>query len=335
MKKYIWVCTILLCSFLLVGCGKYGESDVIKDFEKKISKSKGYHLTGELIIKSNEDSYKYDVDASYQKENYYRVGLKNKTNNHEQIILKNTDGVYVLTPSLNKSFKFQSEWPFNSSQTYLLQTLLKDIKNDNKRKFEETEKQYIFTTKVDYTSNTDLIKQKIYFDKKLNVEKVEVYNKSGNVQMSMKFKDIDYKSTFKKNYFELKENMTASLSNTDETQIVSKIDDVIYPMYMPNNTKLENQETIEKGKNGERVILTFSGEKPFMLIQETASKEQDILTIPVFGEPEILTSSVAAVSDGSVSWMNNGIEYYVVSDTLSQSELLEVVKSVSVMPVVK
>jgi len=41
--------------------------------------------------------------------NSLRVSLKNKTNNHEQIILKNSDGVYVLTPSLNKSFKFQSD----------------------------------------------------------------------------------------------------------------------------------------------------------------------------------------------------------------------------------
>lgn len=334
MKKYIWVCAILLCSFLLVGCGKYGESDVVKDFEKKVKNTKGYNLTGELTIKSNEESYKYDVDASYKKDNYYRVSLKNKTNNHEQIILKNADGVYVLTPSLNKSFKFQSEWPFNSSQTYLLQTILKDIKNDSKRKFKETDKQYIFTTKVDYTSNTDLVSQKIYLNKKLNIEKVEVYNKQGNVQMTMKFKDIDYKATFKKNYFDLKENM--SVANTEDTvKTVSKIDEVIYPMYMPENTKLENQETVKKGTNGERVILTFSGDKSFMLIQETASVEQDMLTIPVFGEPEILTSSVAAVSDGSVSWMSDGIEYYVVSDKLSQTELLEVVKSVSVMPVGK
>ena len=132
---------------------------------------KGYHLTGTLTIKSNEDSYKYNVDASFKKDNYYRVSLKNVTNNHEQIILKNADGVYVLTPTLNKSFKFQSEWPFNSSQTYLLQTLLKDIKEDNKRKFQQTDKQYIFTTKVNYTSNPDLINQKIYLDKKLNIQK--------------------------------------------------------------------------------------------------------------------------------------------------------------------
>ena len=334
MKKIATLCMMVACSLLLFGCGKYGEKDVIKDLTKQMDRLKGYHLTGTLTIKSNEDSYKYNVDASVKKDNYYRVSLKNVTNNHEQIILKNADGVYVLTPTLNKSFKFQSEWPFNSSQTYLLQTLLKDIKEDNKRKFQQTDKQYIFTTKVNYTSNPDLINQKIYLDKKLNIQKVEVYNKDGNIQMQMEFKDIDRKATFKNDRFSLKENMSVA-STDDEVATVSKIDDVIYPMYVPDNTHLESQDTVKKGSNGERVILNFTGDKSFMLIQETASKEQDMLTIPVFGEPEILTSSVAAVSDGSVSWMSNGIEYYVVSDKLSQQELLEVVKSVSVMPVGK
>ncbi len=46
------------------------------------------------------------------------------------MILKNDDGVYVLTPALNKSFKFQSEWPENSSQAYLFESLVKDITED-------------------------------------------------------------------------------------------------------------------------------------------------------------------------------------------------------------
>lgn len=55
-------------------------------------------------------------------------------NNHEQIILRNKDGVYVVTPSLNKSFKFQSEWPYNNSQVYLLQSIVDDIKDDEGKK---------------------------------------------------------------------------------------------------------------------------------------------------------------------------------------------------------
>lgn len=334
MKKIILMITILLSAFILVGCGKYGEKDIIKDLKEKMKACKKYNITGELTIYNNENKYKYDVSASYKKDNYYRVSLKNKINNHEQIIIRNKNGVYVLTPSLNKSFKFQSEWPFNSSQTYLLQTLYNDIKNDNNRKFKETKKRYIFTVGVDYPNNPDLIKQKIYFDKKLNIKKVEIYNKKGNIQMLMMFDKVDYKPSFKKNYFELKENMN-SVNTNDDTKTVSKVDDIIYPMYMPKNTHLDNEEIVKKGTNGERVILTYGGDKSFMFIQETASKEKDLLTIPVFGEPEIITESVAAISDNSISWMSDGMEYFITSDKLSTNELLEVVKSVSTMPVGK
>ena len=145
MKKiYLVIC---MC-FLLVGCGNYSSKDATKDLEKKINDLKGYNLTGELEISNNDDIYKYDVNASYAKDDKFRVSLKNKTNNHEQIILKNSDGVYVLTPSLNKSFKFQSDWPYNNSQTYLLQTLLSDIQNDDKKEFKETKDNYVFTTTV-------------------------------------------------------------------------------------------------------------------------------------------------------------------------------------------
>lgn len=45
---------------------------------------------------NHEDTYTYDVKASYQKEDYYKIELVNKLNNHEQVILRNDDGVYVV-----------------------------------------------------------------------------------------------------------------------------------------------------------------------------------------------------------------------------------------------
>jgi outer membrane lipoprotein-sorting protein len=317
----------------MIGCGKYGEKDVVKDLTKKIENAKGYHLTGVLEMINNEDSYLYDVDVSYEKDEKYRVSLKNKTNNHEQIILRNDDGVYVLTPSLNKSFKFQSEWPYNNSQSYLLQTLLKDIKNDKDRKFKENDKGYVLTTKVNYSSNKALTKQNIYLDKNLSITEVHVLNEQEQVQIKMKFDKMDMKATYDQKYFTLKENMATAVVDED-VKPVSKIDDVIYPMYIPNNTHLASQDKITK-ENGERIILTFSGDKPFMLVQETAIKENELLTIPMYGEPVILTGTVAAISESSITWVNNGIEYYVVSDVASEEELLNIARSVSVMPVGK
>ena len=50
-----------------------------------------------MEILSNEETFTYSIEANYLKGDYYKVTLVNQTNNHEQIILKNSDGVYVMT----------------------------------------------------------------------------------------------------------------------------------------------------------------------------------------------------------------------------------------------
>jgi len=330
MKK---ICLVLCACLLLVGCGNYTSKDATKDLEKKINGIKGYNLKGTLEITNNDDVYKYDVEASYARDDKFRVSLKNKTNNHEQIILKNTDGVYVLTPSLNKSFKFQSDWPYNNSQTYLLQTLLSDIQNDDKKEFKVTTNHYVFTTAVNYPNNNDLTKQKIYFDKKLNPKKVEVMNKEGDVLIKMTFTKTDLKAEFKNDYFSLEQNMKTAKTES-KTETVSKIEGDTYPMYVPENTKLASKDTVDLD-DGQRVIMTFEGDNPFMFVEQTANVEDELAIVSVYGEPFQLATSVAAVSDNMISWVSNGVEYYVVAENMSKDDLMSVANSVSAMPVSK
>ena len=330
MKKIL----IILCFCLFIsGCGKYTVKDAEKDLENKINKLKSYNLTGEMEIINNDDIYKYNVDVSYSKNDKYRVSLKNKTNNHEQIILKNSDGVYVLTPTLGKSFKFQSDWPYNNSQVYLLQTLLADIQNDSKKEFKNTSSNFIFKTKVNYPNNSDLVNQKIYFDKKLNPVKVEVLNDEEDVLIKMTFDKVNLKPKFKKEYFTLDENMEVSKEN-DNTKIVSKIEEEIYPMYIPENTKLADKETISLD-NGERVIMTFEGDNPFMLIEQTASVSPNDSVVSIDGDPYQMAMGVGAISDNMISWVSGGIEYYVVANNMSNEELVSVANSISVLPTSK
>ena len=327
MKKYILLCSA--CILLLTGCINKNEKDVYNNFKNTVEKSKGYHLTGTLELVSNETVYNYDIDVSYKEKDYFRVSLKNKTNNHEQIVLRNDSGVYVITPSLNKSFKFQSEWPYNNSQSYLLQTILMDLENDNERTYEETKDYYIFTSKVNYTNNEELINQKVYIDKNNKINKVEVLDKNNNVKIKVEFKDVDLKSVYNDDYFELDKNTSSKI---DET--TSNMKDIIYPMYIPLNTNLSNQETI-KTETGERVILTFEGESPFMFIQENIKTSDNLDITPVNGEPVLIGDTVAAMTDYSVNWFNNGVEYYVVSNILDGKKLLEVAKSIGSVPTIK
>lgn len=328
MKKCILICMIVL---MTTGCMEKGQNTILKEIEKNMNDLDSYHVHGEMQIINNEDKNLYDVDVSYAKEDQYRVSLKNQTNNHEQIILKNSDGVYVLTPTINKSFKFQSDWPYNNSQAYLLQNIIDDIKNDKEAKFTKKKNQYIFEVKAMYTNNQSLKKQRITFNKNYVIQKVEVLNDSGDTIITMNFKDVDLKANYKKDYFKLKSNMGETL-NTMATS--DSLDDVIYPMYIPENTKLTSQEKV-KLKEGERVILTFSGDKEFTLIEETASVSDSNIIVPVSGDIEMVSDVYGYVTDNAISWISNGIEYYISSQDVDKDELLMIASSISMLPVSK
>lgn len=334
---------IFLCLIFLTGCGKKSEEDVLKSYTSAVEKAKSYYLNGKMELVNNEDVYTYDISVSYEADDNYKIELVNTVNNHEQVILRNSEGVYVVTPSLNKSFKFQSDWPYNNSQVYLLSSLLDDINNDEERVFETKDNEYVFTTRVNYPNSPKLEKQKIYFNANNLPTRVEVLDKDGNVEIKMVFNKIDLKADFNDTYFDLssildtevKEENNEEQQNTEtETKETATIDDIIYPMYLPTNTYLANQEKV-KVDNGERLILTFAGDSSFVLVEETVSITNSPEIIPTYGEVELIGASLAVINDNSANWFSNGIEYYVVSDTMDSSEILEVAKSISVLPVGK
>ena len=328
MKKYVLSILLLLCTVLLVGCGKTTKEDVINDLAKSVEKTNGYYLEGEMEIINNEDAYKYNVEVSYKKDDQFRVSLTNKANNHEQIILKNSEGVYVVTPALNKSFKFQSEWPYNNSQIYLLQSIVNDLQNDKDATFSEEDGSYTLESTVNYPNNNNLKSQIVYLDKDKTIKEVNVLDANKTPQIKMKFNKIDMKATFNNKHFALNTNIESS--STEETYTpVSKFASAIYPMYMPNETHLSEEDVVSK-TDGERLILTFEGESPFMLVEETATISEETEIIPVVGEPFFLIDTVAAITDTSISWVSNGVEYYISSDVMEQDELINVAKSLSV-----
>ena len=333
MKK---ISLLLLLSLLVVtGCSKNSEQNVLKNMSKDINNSKGYILTGKLEVVNNDDTYNYQVTSAYKKGDYYRISLKNTANDHEQIILKNDEGVYVLTPSLKKSFKFQSDWPYNNSQVYLLQSIIQDIENDNKATMEKDKNNYIFTSTVNYPNNRNLIKQKVTVDNKLTVKKVEVLNDNDIPKITLNVKSIDKSPKFGKNYFEIEDIMsTFEDTDTKDTKQTSSIDDIIYPLVVPEGTKLKSEEKLTK-TGGERVILTFEGEKPFLLVEETAKQEDELTIIPTIGEPYMFMDTIGSLSDNSLTWSSGNMEYYLVSDVMNQEELVEIASSINVLPTMK
>ena len=320
--KRIVIVLMLICIFL-TGCGKNGQSTVTKRIINNYKKSNGYKIEADLEVMNNDEVYNYYVESSYDKKfDYYKVVITNKSNDFEQIILKNDDGVFLLTPSMNKSFKFSSDWPYNNSQIYLYDRVIDDINGDSNKKYEFRNNKYIYNTKVSYSNNSKLTNQKIVFDNKYKIKQVDVYDKDNNICMKLTINKISFSPKFSKKYFHLSDDY-----KNKKTKETMNIDDIIYPLFLPSGTKLVDEKKINKD-NGQRVIMTYDGEKSFLLVEETLDVFNDLTIIPSSGEPFQLLDTIGVMSENSLNWISGNMEYYLVSEVMDKDELVEIAQSI-------
>lgn len=319
---------LVICCFLLMGCNKTESGDIINSFKKNIDKPH-YVLVGQMDIVSNEELYHYDVSVSYLEGDYYKASLINKDTNYEQIILKNKSGVYVITPSLNKSFKYQSEWPFNSSQSYILESLVNDLENDSNVLIEEVDDTYVLQSTVNYPNNSSLTSQKITFNKDKMPTLVEVYDEDGVINITFKVISIDFDSNLTSDMFDVEK-----ASCTDCMSEVSISNETVYPMYLPEGTKFSNEEVVDDEET-KRVILTFSGDKSFTLIEEVAALPSEFEVNSSSGELVFYENVLGNLNESTLNWNSNGKEYYIIGNNLTNEELLKIAASTSVVALAK
>ncbi|QCJ40688.1 DUF4367 domain-containing protein [Bacillus sp. S3] len=329
-KKLMLLITGLMVIFVLAACGSKSQDDVVKELKSKQSDLSSYKVKAKMTLKMGSDSQVYNVEIWHKDPTFYRVNLKNAEKDQSQMILRNNQGVFVLTPALNKSFRFQSDWPQNSSQAYLYESLIKDIVADKEAKFSSTKKHYIFETKTRYQNNSMLPIQEIKLNKSdLSPAVVKVMDPDRNALVTVEFSKVTFKADFDKDDFDMKKNMTRGQLNLPA---MAKGGDqsfaVKYPTFELKGTKLieEKPVTIEDGK---RVVLTYDGKKSFTLIQEkVTAKAASTSSTNMEGEIVDLGITIGAISDHSISWSYDGVDYMIASKNLTKEEMIEVAKSV-------
>lgn len=332
MKKRIGILMVVVIGLILVlaACGEKSQEEVVAKLEKNLESMDGYKAKAEMTMNTGQEEQKFMIDTWYKKKDFYRVALSNNQDEKgSQVILKNEDGVFVLTPALEKSFKFQTDWPENSSQPYLYQSLVNDVKEDKEATFETTDANYIFKTKTNYQSNNNLPYQEIHFDKKTYAPVlVKVLDKDKKALVEVKFSSFDTAPEFKKDDFTMEKNMASS--DVDAPVSGQETDNtltVLFPLYMAG-AELKERKEVDLA-DGKRVILTFSGEKNFTIVQEKMNVSTTLSSPQaVNGDIVNLGHTVAALSNNTLTWSYDGVDYMLASEELTKEELFEVAQSV-------
>ena len=329
-KKWFMLLAGLLVVLALSACGTKSQEDVVKDLNNKLEDIKGYKAEAKMTLQMGTDPQTYDIEVWHKEPDFYRVNLKNAQKEQSQMILRNDDGVFVLTPALNKSFRFQSDWPQNSSQAYLYESLVKDIMEDKEAKFSATKDHYVFETKTRYQNNQMLPVQEIKLKKSdLSPVSVKVMDPDKNALVTVEFSNVKFNASFDKKDFDMQKNMTGAQL---EVPVMAEVEDqefaVKYPQMDMADVKLVDEQEVQT-EDGKRVVLTYDGEKSFTLVQEKAAvMPTSSVVTSVKGEPVDLGFTIGALSDNNISWTYQVVDYMIASNDLSPEEMSEIARTV-------
>jgi len=341
MRRITWIVAIVMSfALVLAGCGKKDAGGVVKDLNKIITKLEGsegsYKGAGRMILQSGQQPLEYAVEVWYQNPYYYRISLKNQEKDITQIVLRNDEGVFVLTPHLNKSFRFKSSWPENQRQVYLYQSLVQSIVEDADRQFTTEDNSYVFDVAASYNTGT-LARQKIWLDKtSLSPQKVEVSDTNNNVVVKVEFTQFEFDKKFDKDSFDMQRNMTSY--NLQSMQTMSpdkgKTDpnksaqfEMVEPTYLPSSTAIQN---ISETKVGEQraYLLRYAGKYNYNIL-EFAPREY-AATSMLSGDIVDLGFTIGVITGSDVrtmAWTYDGYEYRLTSADLPLAEMVKVAQS--------
>lgn len=332
---------VLALVLVVAGCGARDAGSVVKGLDKKVSNLSSYSTSGTMVLNTGIEPQEYQVEVWYQKPNYYRIALSNAKKDISQIVLKNDEGVFVLTPHLNKSFRFQSEWPENQGQVYLFQSLVQSISADNERQFTKEEDSYVFDVQANY-SNASLVHQKIWVNQKTYApQHVEIYDGSNNALVVMNFNDFVFDKEFEKDSFDMQRNMTGgkivlpTLGQSDgkgtaggngKTPAAQEVT-LIEPSYIPKGVSKPQLSETKLGEN-KAVVLKYTGAYNYTLMEsrptEKSASFQDGQLIDLGYGFGVLTGT----DKKTLLWMYEGTEFRLSSGDLPVGEMVNIAVAV-------
>lgn len=320
MKKIIsFLFIIVFSSMILTSCER--GKKVVEDFSTAISSLESYKVTGKLYSMFPSGTKECLVTVYYKRPDFYRVEVDNQTLNEKQIVIKNQDGVEIIVPSVNKTFKVKSSWPLNSSYPYLLQSLSKDIISDEEKtkKIEDNFTTLTVKTKMFEDANPS-VEQIVFNNKTGYPEEVYVYDDNHNLISKFVYEKIEPDITIKDDMF----NPTKTLESLNEhyqEMIETFIRAITYPTYYPVDATLD--EEVIKGTTIKTAIMKFEGENPFTIIQQYLEYSTIPSTSFIDGDIYIMGGSIGVISEKTVFFYEQGVEYIIASNTLPVIEMIK------------
>ena len=306
---------------LVAGCGAPTKQNVVSKLETQAETldATNYQTTAKMTVQMDNGSQTYYIVTSYDSPNTYKIALGDANKQINQIIVKNPNGMFIVSPSLQKVFRFNGNWAQNQGHIYLYDQILQQIVNSNNVKLAKSGNNLTFTMpvtpqndvvttqKVELAQGTYAPKQVVLLDKQ---NKAVVTIDFLSFQQGMKFTSAEFDP----------QKLAQSGKATTTMASMSEFG-YIEPLQIPTGDKLQLQQP----QSSDDMLMRYSG--PYGFTLEEWRPTAGVAGLPsaelvdLFGVPGILSGTGNA---HQLTWMNNGVEFSLTSSQMTVDQMRQV-----------
>jgi outer membrane lipoprotein-sorting protein len=325
MRKpwYLVLVSLLILSLTLVGCGKQDQETVLKDLTDLKTHLKSYESKATMTVTANNSQQKYFIETWYQAPHYYRIALGNDQNQITQVIVRNDDGIFVVSPQLKKSFRFKGDWAENQGHVYLYHAAIDRVLQAQDKKFSAENGSVSFTMKMEPENPLVSTQRVTLKENGYEPQQIALLDKDNKAIVSVDFDSFKTGVEFKKDAFTPESAMAMAPSGTKPVLAGAKDFGVIEPRYVPSGAKLlEPQETQSS------VMLRFAGKDPFTIIEQRPKAVDSNLyngqVVDLWGSTAVLTGNEGDTR--TLQWFHDGVEFSLTGK-MTSGEMIKVAQS--------
>lgn len=311
---------------LVAGCGAPSQDAMVNRLktETQTLTQQNYTSTAMMTVQTDNSSQTYYIHTNYEGPDQYRIELGDSNKNVNQIIVKNQSGMYIVSPSLQKVFRFNGDWAQNQGHIYLYDQILQQvIQSAGQKQAKMTEANGTYTFELPVTPVNDVVsKEKVEIDSKtMKPTQVVLYDKQGTAVVLIKFTSFQTGVKFQNVDFD---PYKLASSGTAKTTSVSQSE---FGYILPATTYRDKLDVAEPTAQND-YLLRYTGPDAFTLSEYRPGPGSDGLPdaslVDLYGVPALETT---AGKTRQLTWLSNGVEFSLTSSSLSSAQMEAVAMS--------
>ncbi|GGJ04010.1 sporulation protein YdcC [Alicyclobacillus cellulosilyticus] len=307
------------------GCGVPGKQDVVHKLRAEAAslERQNYKSEALMTVQMDNSAQTYYIETWYEGPDTYRIALGDANKNINQVIVRNPSGMFIVSPALQKVFRFNGNWAQNQGHIYLYDQILAQIIQDANVKVGKNQGLYTFDLPIS-PANDVVVREHVVLDAKtLHPKQVVLYDKDGKAVVTIQFQKFETGVQFAPDAFN--PHQIAAQKPAQQTMAA----DMQFGYVEPDET-FGARQTIAYPEEADQYLLRYSGAHGFTLQESRPAPGvfgfPSAQLVDLYGVPAVYTGTPASHAHELI-WINNGIEYDLASSDLTLGQMKEVALS--------